>query len=199
MLKSYFLIYYHVCILKERGDFLFSILEELKVKDLDSYTHSIRVANIAYRFAKYIKYPLNLNLVYKAGLFHDIGKLLIPNDILKNEGPFNSDQYKIMALHTRIGYNYLIEANIFPLEICYVALYHHNGGFYDKREPLPDYINTLIDLITICDIFDALISKRCYKEPYSIEKSFSILEKNPYINKSLLEQFKEYVYKSEVA
>ena len=117
--------------------------------------------------------------------FHDIGKLAIVNENLSFTGIFNEHQRKIMQLHTTLGAE-LLEAinNVIPFKGFEVARnianYHHeyfNGQGYPTNLN-KDEIPLEARIVAIADVYDALRSKRKYKEPFSHEKSFALLLEN---------------------
>jgi putative two-component system response regulator len=149
-------------------------------KDEDTGAHIKRMSYYAAAIAR--KMGLDdkkVETILYASPMHDIGKIGIPDHILLKPGKLNSDEWEIMKQHTIIGGRILegSEAEFIKLgEI--IALTHHekwNGSGYPERlsgEEIP-----LDGRITaIADVFDALTSKRPYKKPYSLEKSFAIIK-----------------------
>ncbi len=118
-----------------------------------------------------------------AAPFHDIGKLAIPNHILNKPSSLTSEEYEIMKQHTVLGAKIIDdlcegeEPKSYLLLARQIALYHHerwDGAGYPqnlKGEEIP----FLARIITVVDVFDALVSKRVYKEAYPFDKAFSII------------------------
>lgn len=121
--------------------------------------------------------------IYKASPLHDIGKVGIPDSILLKPGKLTESEFAIMKTHVTIGYQTLAEVakhydkNEFLKMGMDIALYHHekwdgsgyNAGLSGEQIPLAARI------MTIVDVYDALRSKRVYKEGYSHEKSMDII------------------------
>lgn len=121
--------------------------------------------------------------IYYAAPLHDIGKVGIPDRILLKPGSFLYEEYEIMKGHVTIGGNILDEVkkeypkNQFINMGIEISSYHHekwdgtgyNKGLKGEEIPLSARI------IAIADVYDALRSKRPYKEPFSHEKSCKII------------------------
>lgn len=162
----------------------------------DTFTggHINRVGELSYQLAQRI--PLALykdNKIEKAQLvshiklassLHDIGKIAISDLILNKPGTLTKDEFEIVKTHTDIGYNMLLsiqkdfEDNAFISLGLDISKSHHewwNGNGYPeglsgKEIPLSARIVALID------VYDALISERSYKEPFSKAKSLSLIK-----------------------
>ena len=119
------------------------------------------------------------NILYAAPM-HDIGKIGIPDHILLKPGKLNSDEWQIMKQHITIGAQILEGSDAEFIELAKViALTHHerwDGSGYPKGLK-GSKIPLVGRLVGIADVFDALISRRPYKKPFSMEKSFDIIKK----------------------
>lgn len=109
---------------------------------------------------------------------HDIGKLGIPDRILLKPGKLTPDERLIIETHPQIGASILKNPTSKIMEAGQIiSLYHHerwDGKGYPKRlkgEEIPLFAR----IVAIVDVFDALISKRCYKEAFSKEKTKEII------------------------
>ena len=127
---------------------------------------------------------INILSLVKASALHDIGKIAIPDGILLKPGKLTPDEFNIIKTHTTIGSNVIdsIATNLpdtdqylkFAKEICH---YHHerwDGHGYPaglKGEEIP----LAARIISIVDVYDALISPRCYKDPFTHNVSMDIL------------------------
>ena len=113
-----------------------------------------------------------------AAPLHDIGKIAIPDDILLKAGPLDPEQIAQMRRHPRIGYKLLADSqNRFVQTSALIALRHHErydgSGYPDglKGEDIP----LAARIVTVADVFDALISPRPYKRAWSIEEALAYL------------------------
>ncbi len=125
-----------------------------------------------------------LDLVSKAAPMHDLGKIAVDDNILRKQGKFTDEEYSEMKKHSaegaKIVHNILtdVENDDFVAIATNVAYFHHekwNGmgypnGLKNTEIPLEARI------MALADVFDALVSKRCYKEAFSYDKAFSIIE-----------------------
>jgi len=151
--------------------FRFALMAEYK--DETTGTHLVRIADYSTEIAK------GLNLSEKdryylryASPMHDIGKLVIPDSILKKEGGLTPEEREIIKKHTVLGADIFKGTRSPILKVARViALSHHERydgtgypqGLKGKQIPLFGRI------VALADVFDALTTKRPYKEPYSFE------------------------------
>lgn len=163
----------------------------------DSYTkgHSVRVSEYSARLAKKIGWSDQevQNLKYIA-LLHDIGKIGIPDSVLNKPGKLSEIEFDIIKSHTTIGADILKDIETIP-GVFVGAKYHHeryDGKGYPNNlvgEEIPE----IARIICIADAFDAMNSKRVYRDNLSIEKICEQLEKNkgtqfdPYLAEQFLE------------
>ena len=139
----------------------------------DSYTkgHSIRVSEYSARLAKKLGWGEEKiqNLKYIA-LLHDIGKVGIPDSVLNKPGKLTEIEYGIIKSHTTIGGDILREIETIP-DVSLGAKYHHER--YDGKgypEGLKgDEIPEVAKIICICDAYDAMSSRRVYREKLPVE------------------------------
>lgn len=150
-----------------------------RVAQFDDVTHRhcLSVAGLAAAFA----HSLGLNaadshLLTKGALLHDIGKANVPLAILNKPGPLNADERRAMNRHPVYGFDMLQGRSYSPITLSVVRSHHEmldGSGYPDglKGRQIPD----LVRLITICDIFAALIERRPYKMPKSAQSAYQIL------------------------
>ncbi|MFA5374684.1 MAG: two-component system response regulator [Dehalococcoidia bacterium] len=149
-------------------------------KDTDTGAHIFRISHSAAAIAR--KFGLDKDttksILYAAPM-HDIGKIGIPDSILLKPGKLDSEEWEVMKRHAVIGANILKGSKQNLINVAEViARTHHekwDGTGYPKglkgeAIPLPGRI------VAVADVFDALISKRPYKEPYPPDRSFGIIE-----------------------
>jgi len=129
--------------------------------------------------------PSFIEKLFYAAPLHDIGKVGIPDKVLKKEGKLTSEEFVVMKTHVDIGQEMIVNAmkvydkNSFLNMASNIAHYHHerwDGSGYPhglKGNEIP----IEAQLMALADVYDALISKRCYKEAFSFEMAEEIIEK----------------------
>ncbi|MEW6981139.1 HD-GYP domain-containing protein [Colwelliaceae bacterium 6471] len=152
----------------------------INIRKKDEYLleHSVSVSILMTIFSRFLKIDRSLVLELSIGAFlHDVGKIMIPDEILNKPGKLTDSEFEIMKSHV----NHSIEVientpDISKLSLEVAALHHEklDGQGYPFQVPAEN-ISTYGRMITICDIFDALTANRVYKDGYSHVKAFSIL------------------------
>jgi putative nucleotidyltransferase with HDIG domain len=146
--------------------------------DEATYQHCLLVTGLAAAFAASLQFAeTDQETVTRAALLHDLGKAKIPLAILNKSGALTGDEIAIMRTHARIGHELLRGQGEYEPEILEVVLRHHellDGSGYPDGLAGPQ-INDLVRLVTICDIYAALIERRSYKQAIDPESAFKIL------------------------
>jgi putative two-component system response regulator len=150
-------------------------------RDEGTAAHIMRMSNYAAALAKGLKFPPGkIEIVLHASPMHDVGKIGIPDGILLKKGTLEDKEWEIMRRHTTIGSRILKESNSDFLKAGEViAASHHekwDGSGYPnglKGEEIP----RLGRICAVADVFDALTTKRPYKEAFSNEAAFDIIKK----------------------
>lgn len=154
---------------------LMNTLQLLREYDDTMYIHSISVALIAHTIAaqRGISDEDKRNLVF-ASAFHDIGKALVPADILYKPDRLTDEEYAIVKEHAQKGYDILNKAR-FPEEVQMAALLHHercDGSGYPSAL-FADKIPFFAKIIAIADVYDAMTARRSYRKEIC---SFDVIE-----------------------
>lgn len=159
---------------------IFTMMSTLKNYDDSTFNHSLNVALICNIFGQWLNLPSDkIELITACGLFHDVGKLLIPDHIIKKPGKLTPEEYAIIKTHTQQGYD-LLKKRKADLHIQYSALMHHekcDGTGY----PLAlsgDQIDWCAQIVTIADIYEAMTAKRVYRDALSPFTVISTFEEN---------------------
>jgi response regulator RpfG family c-di-GMP phosphodiesterase len=122
--------------------------------------------------------------VVRSAPLHDVGKIQVSDAILNKPGKLTEDEFEQMKKHTLAGQKILQQAIETMPEADYLkeamnlATYHHekwNGKGYPYGLAGED-IPLSARVMAVADVFDALVSKRCYKEPFTFEKAISIIQ-----------------------
>jgi putative nucleotidyltransferase with HDIG domain len=154
-------------------------LEVVWTYDEATYQHCLLVTGLAAEFAANLQFARSdQEHVTRAALLHDLGKSRIPLAILNKSGALTSEEAAIMRTHARVGYELLRQQGDYEPELLEVVLRHHellDGSGYPDGLAGPQ-INDLVRLVTICDVYAALIERRSYKQAMEPAPAFKILE-----------------------
>lgn len=148
-----------------------------EMNDIDARGHIKRVSIYSEIIAK--EMGLHANLVQKIGLFapmHDVGKIGIPDSILKKQGILDKREFEIMKKHTVYGYQILLVAKLDEVAQN-IALYHHereDGSGYPYGIK-GDMIPVEAKIVGFVDVFDAVTTMRCYKDAISLKEAKELL------------------------
>lgn len=177
--------------LERSNEFLVNALSSVvEFRSLESGEHIQRVKYFTKIILKYVKaeYPEyeltdeSVNLITNASALHDLGKIAIPDSILLKPGKLTKEEFEEMKKHTTYGCelleNFKQEDNEF-YRYCYdICRYHHErydgNGYPDKLvgEDIPIWAQ----VVSIVDVYDALVSKRVYKAAYAVEEAVRMIK-----------------------
>ena len=148
---------------------LFDMLNQMHSLDDSVYAHCINVALISRMIGRWLHFEQHdLDTLTCCGLLHDIGKVMIPDEILNKPGKLTDDEFALIKSHPKFGYEMLRNQNI-DSRIKRSALMHHeryDGSGYPNGltdELLSDYAM----IVAIADVYDAMTAARAYRVPLS--------------------------------
>ena len=156
-----------------------SLAGAIDAKDPYTKDHSSCVSKFSEALARAINLPeAEVEHIRLGALLHDVGKIGIPETVLKKEGPLSDDEWKIMKQHPTIGAEKVLMPNPSLRHLIPIVKYHHERidgkgypeGLSNGEIPLEAKI------VAIADTYHALISDRPYRRGMNIEKAISILE-----------------------
>ncbi|WP_291636545.1 HD domain-containing phosphohydrolase [Clostridium sp.] len=157
-----------------QNEIIYRITEVVENRSNSTGSHSRRVSEITRILAEKLGYnDEQVETISMASVMHDIGKIAIDDSILLKPGKLSMDEFNSMKKHTTTGYNILKDSKFPLLKIAAdIAHYHHErydgNGYPDGKKG--GEIPKECEIVAVADVFEALVSKRCYKEPWSREK-----------------------------
>lgn len=155
-----------------------SLAEIVEAKSEFTGLHVKRVSEYTRVLAEAMGYsPEDVNTIRIASMMHDIGKINIPAEILEKPGKLTPEEFDVIKTHIKEGERLLRNAPGKIMETAkIIALEHHekwDGTGYMGRKGLEIHLDSRI--VALADVFDALVSKRPYKKPFSDEKAKEII------------------------
>ncbi len=156
-----------------------SLAGAIDAKDPYTKGHSTSVSKFSEALARAINLPeKEVERITLGALLHDVGKIGIPESVLKKEGPLSDEEWVIMKQHPVIGYEKVLQPNPNLRDLIPIVKYHHeriDGKGYPEGLSNGD-IPLAAKIVAIADTYHALISDRPYRKGMNIEKAFEILE-----------------------
>jgi putative nucleotidyltransferase with HDIG domain len=158
-----------------------ALMVRLAERDTSTEEHTRRVAVLAAQVGEELKLPApTRRLLAVGGLLHDIGKLSVPLDILRKPAGLTDAEYAEIKRHPEAGRRLLDELGGFSPTVRDLVSDHHerlDGRGYPRgltEEELP--LHTRI--LTVCDVYDALVSDRVYRAAWTPERAFELLRED---------------------
>jgi len=156
------------------------MIQLVDIKKLDNYTysHSLNVAILSLVIG--ISYGLNRNDLYDltlGAILHDVGKMFIPENLLKKPGPLTIDEFNLVQEHSLRGFNYMRDNLSVNAKSRIISLQHHekiDGTGYPQK--LKDKeINLFSKIVSIADVYDGLTSDRVYRKALPVHEALEYI------------------------
>jgi putative nucleotidyltransferase with HDIG domain len=144
-------------------------LVRLKNKNEYTYMHSIAVCALMTALGRQLDIKgKELHHLGMAGLFHDIGKVMIPETVLNKPGTLTEVEFATMKQHPALGWNMLKKLPGIDDAILDVCLRHHErtDGTGYPHQPSGEALSLGARMAAVCDVYDAITSDRCYKSAW---------------------------------
>ena len=165
---------------RTRAEIIRRLCSAGEFRDEDTGQHVTRIGRMAGALATLAALPAPMPAkIAAAAPLHDIGKIGIPDRVLLKPGKLDAEEWEIMKGHARIGQQLLAGSGLPLLDLAsQIAGTHHekwDGGGYPNGLAGTD-IPVSGRIVAICDVFDALLSRRPYKQPWSVDDAVAHLE-----------------------
>jgi putative nucleotidyltransferase with HDIG domain len=159
-----------------------------------TYQHCLIVTGVAVAFAQHLglSRPDQLRLSFGA-MLHDIGKARIPGSILEKPAPLTPQEMMVLSKHPEYGIDALKASRGLNEELLDIVIHHHeylDGSGYPHGLSGSE-ISDPVRIITICDVFGALVERRSYKTPLPAETAYQmLLDMGDKLDKDLVREFR---------
>lgn len=180
-------------------DLSISISKLVELKDPHTINHGLNVGNLAVKIGEKLNLDKErLEFLYIASILHDIGKIVVPTEILNKPSKLTSVEYEIVKTHPKIAYDYLKDIKL-PLPIGEIVLQHHereNGSGYPNGLK-KDEILLEAKIIGLAEVVHAMCSFKPYRPAYKLEEALNYIKKesgnlfNKEVVDACIEVFKE--------
>ena len=185
-----------VDVIEQKG--LSQWLDVIRSYHSQTYQHCLTVTALAVAFGKHLGFSrTDTEKMATAGLLHDIGKARVPIDILEKRSPLNEAEIAVMQSHPEIGHYLLHDTPGLDSEMLDMVLHHHEyldaSGYPHALQG--SEISDLVRIITIADVFSALIERRSYKVPLSVMDALQVLHSmGPKLDHALVREFAPFAH-----
>ena len=151
-----------------------ALMVRLAEKDGSTEQHTRRVATLAVQVGEQLGLPpTRLRALAIGGLLHDIGKLSVPNAILQKPTSLTDAEYAVIKRHPEWGCELLRELGSFDSTVQNLVQDHHerlDGRGYPRGRTATE-LDLETKILSVCDVYDALVSPRVYREAWPVEKA----------------------------
>lgn len=186
----------------ENNDFK-SILNGVRDHDDYTYAHSMRVATLLSLLGNAAGFSHKEQLMLASGgLLHDVGKMMIPHNILNKPGKLTDEEFEVMKSHVPETIEYLEASGGIPKAVMIIAEQHHekiDGTGYPHGLQGKE-LNELARMAAVVDVFSALTDRRVYKPPMAEEKAIGIMreEMTNHLDQRYVEMFRGILGDSDI-
>jgi HD-GYP domain-containing protein (c-di-GMP phosphodiesterase class II) len=151
-------------------------LARLKTQDDYTYMHSVAVCALMVALARELQMELeDCRIAGMAGLLHDMGKAVMPPELLNRPGKLSEEEFAIIRTHPQCGHDLLIDGKGVSVPVLQVALHHHekvDGSGY-PHGLTGATMSLLARMGAVCDVYDAITSNRSYKQAWDPGESIA--------------------------
>lgn len=168
-------------------------INTIRTHHSQTYQHCLLVTGLLVAFGQQLEVSRSDRIrLSVAGMLHDIGKARVPVAILEKRGPLNQEEAAILRQHPQFGLEALKETPGVAPEMLEVVIHHHeylDGTGYPHGLKANE-ISDLVRMVTIADVFAAMIEWRSYRTPMSCAAAYKVLlDMGPKLDQPLVRQF----------
>lgn len=156
-----------------------SLHTALAYRDADTALHSQRVAEMSVALGRGLLSVSDLYVLEIGGILHDIGKIGVPDNVLRKPGKLTVEEWRIMAAHSQMGVE-IVDASFNSKTLSDLIRFHHyrfDGVGTPEGEPVGEELSLGARIICIVDAYDAMVSNRVYRAGRTPEEAFSELKR----------------------
>jgi len=148
-------------------------------KDNETGLHVIRMSRYCYLISKEFGFDDETSeLLLKASPMHDVGKIGIPDHVLLKPGKLTKEEFEIIKTHCDIGNRIIGDSDSELLQVARVVAHQHHEKWNGRGYPqglMGDDIDIYARITSVADVFDALTSRRPYKEPWELDRAVGLI------------------------
>ncbi len=172
----------------------------MQLKNKDEYTaqHSLNICVLSIVLGRYLGFSeQKLNYVGLCGMMHDMGKILVPAEILNKPGKLDAEELEVMKSHTTLGYELLKSSEHMYYGAVETALMHHervDGQGYPRRV-MANGLSIYTRIVAVADVYDAITSDRVYQQGLTHHQATKIMldESGGHLDPDLVIKFIESI------
>ncbi len=189
-------------IIATQKEVIFTLAELVEGRSKETANHIRRVAAICCLIAEKMGLSDNdIEMLRLSAPMHDIGKIGTPDSILNKPGKLTYEEYEIMKEHATLGYTVFKNSNKNMMRAAAIIANEHHEKWNGKGYPsglVGEDIHIYGRITALADVVDALTNKRCYKEPWEMERVISLLKEergehfDPQVVDVFLDSIEEY-------
>ncbi|CAE6902832.1 HD domain [Vibrio sp. B1FLJ16] len=168
-------------LMKSQEDMISMFADSIECRSGEMGTHVKRVSLISEKLAElYGLQDEEVKQIKIISPLHDLGKISAPDAVLYKESKLTEEEFEIIKTHTTMGYKILQGSDCELIQLASIVAHEHHEKWNGKGYPLgkkKEEIHIFSRIVAVADVFEALLSERPYKKPWSIDKVYELFEK----------------------